>query len=372
MGDTSNIVIGWRAALIFSICVPLFMASIMLALRKTEQRANLFLAAFLLAVAIAQGPQIIGFSGFYTVWPGLTYFPFNTVLYVGPLLYLHAYSLMRGGPLGLRAWLLLPGLIQTLYYCCAFLLIGDHEAKWAYNQTFHVPYIVPVETALAMGLIFGSVIMIANLIRRYTVYLESTQSAVQDFDPVWLKRLLVALIIASVLFFVLEIAPFIFTAFSYTEAFPLEFLMTVIVAWLGLEALGRTHYPYPKMPDAPLHPVSSPESQNWAQQGEKLKQTIVDKAWYLEPRLSIRDLARRTGSNETYISRALNQGLNVTFNAFINGLRVEKAQGLIAYNKTNMLDIALSSGFNSKATFNRAFRNHTGLTPSQFKKSQIP
>jgi len=95
---------------------------------------------------------------------------------------------------------------------------------------------------------------------------------------------------------------------------------------------------------------------------------VLSNAWYLEPRLSIRDVANRMATNETYVSRALNHGIGKSFNRFINELRVEHAKSLIKESSDNFLNIAMDSGFNSKATFNRVFRDISGETPSAFRK----
>jgi AraC-like DNA-binding protein len=50
--------------------------------------------------------------------------------------------------------------------------------------------------------------------------------------------------------------------------------------------------------------------------------------------------------------------------------RIESAKAaLAAYPDKTVLDIALAAGFNSKSTFNTAFRQHAGMTPTQFRRS---
>jgi len=375
MGDPSNIDIGWRSALMLAVCMPLLMAALLLLTRKIERRANFWLALLLLAALVAQGPQIIGFANAYTVWPGLTFAPFDVELYIGPLIYLHAYRLMQDGPLGWRKWIIVPGLIQTTYYVWAFTMLGDYKAKWAYNSAIHSPYIGPVETVLGVAFIIIAIIAVFRLMRRYNHFLTATQSAAIEFRPDWLRYLLVAIIGAGIVFAGLEITPFFIKDVSYVAEFPAQILMTVIIAWAGFEAIARTNADFPKMPahgDFDETTEQPSETKDWAQEGEILKARVIEGSWYLEPRLSIADLARRMGSNETYISRALNQGLDQSFNAFINALRVDRAKDLMTSNTLNILEIAHDAGFNSKATFNRVFRDIAGMTPSTFKKSQNP
>lgn len=376
MGDFSNIDIGWRSALMFAVCLPMIVVAAMLATRRVERAANSFLAGFLLIAAIAQIPQILGFAGFYQVWPGLTFAPFNVELYAGPLLYLHADRLMKDRPLGWRKWLLLPGCVQTTYYTWAFLSLGDYKAKWAYDEAVHTPFIKPVETVIGVALMVFAVVAIFRMVASYRRFLNNTQSAARDFDPSWLSRLMVVIALAAIVFSLLLFIPLLIQPISYVDAFPAEVVMTCLLAWLGFEALVRTSMPFPKMcsgePEALVNMKSETTGRDWLSEGQAVRSAVLAGGWYLEPRLSIRDLAQRMASNETYISRALNQGLGLSFNAFVNGLRVEYAQTLLRDGGRSVVDIALASGFNSKATFNRVFRDIAGQTPSQHRTSQNP
>lgn len=348
----------------------------MLFMRRVEAAANRWLAAFLFIAALAQAPQIIGFSGFYAVWPGLTFAPFGVELYAGSLLYLHAYCLMVGEPLRWRRFLVVPGILQTLYYTWAFTSLGDYRSKWVYSETVHVPLIEPVETAFGLVLLLLAMIAIFRLTARYRDFLNDTQSAAADFDPVWLHRLMLAMVGAGLLFAALELAPYVFGPISYVGAFPAQILLAAIIAWLGFQALAQTTVAFPKLSNRYQSPGAGDESavsiRDWDVDGQNMARAVLNGGWYLESRLSIRDVASRLHSNETYVSRAVNKGLGVTFNAFVNGLRVDYAKDLIRKGEQSFLDIAAAAGFNSKATFNRVFRELVGQTPSQFKRSQNP
>ncbi|MEM8726760.1 MAG: AraC family transcriptional regulator, partial [Pseudomonadota bacterium] len=140
-----------------------------------------------------------------------------------------------------------------------------------------------------------------------------------------------------------------------------------------LEALARILHPFPKMlaPDAisvdELMEATAAE-RDWVVEGERLRKMVIENGWHLESSLSLQTLSRRFGMNQAYVSRALNQGLDLSFSNFINGLRVEHAKAMIAREDVNLLDVALSSGFGSKASFNRAFKLHAGTSPSEYKR----
>jgi len=90
---------------------------------------------------------------------------------------------------------------------------------------------------------------------------------------------------------------------------------------------------------------------------------------FLNEDLTLSETARMLDTNTSYLSRFINDHHQVNFSAFLNRYRVEEAKKMILDNKYNnfsMEGIAKSSGFRSKSTFNQAFKNSTGLTPTQF------
>lgn len=373
MGDTGNLVVSWRSVMMAMVCLPIIISAVILWFRSNERPAGRLLSALLISTVLAMGPQIIGFSGFYDVWPGLTYLPlFSTALWMGPLIYLHAYKLTTDKPLTWRKYLLLPGVFQTLYYCWVFFTLGDYKAKWAYNKAFHNPVIKPIETALIVICLVSALVMVWRLTRRYRKFLKETQSTLTMHDPVWLRNFLVAFLIGGTLYVGLEVI-WTFYDISYNAAFPVQVVIMLSIAWLSIDATWRLTSPFPKMEDdlETALEVSKFEPQNGLSI-ESVKSKIFENEWYLEPLFSIRDLAARLGTNETYVSRALNAGEEKGFNYTINAMRVEFAKLQLSQSDTSILSIALESGFNSKATFNRVFRHHTGETPSRYRTSQYP
>ena len=376
VGDPSNIDVTWRSALMLSACVPAVLAGLFLLARETERAATVWLAALLFVAALGMQPQVLGFSGAYLVWPGLTFAPFNFETALGPLLYLHADRLMRGGPLGWRRWLLAPAAVQGTYYLGAFVALGDDEAKWAYNDAFHLPYVVPLETAVAVGLLFWSLWAVRRLVTRYRAFIAATQSATDVFEPIWFERFTRSVVLLAFVYGALELYGLIVAPISYTAAFPFLLLLMAAMSLLGMEALTRLHVSFPKMgswvieqsEEEGTETLALEPERDWAIDGATLAGRIIEEGWHLEPGLGISDLARRLGTNESYISRALNRGLGKTFSAFINGLRVESAKAQLEASDAPILAVAHDCGFNSKATFNRAFRDATAMTPSAWRQ----
>ena len=92
---------------------------------------------------------------------------------------------------------------------------------------------------------------------------------------------------------------------------------------------------------------------------------------YLQPDLTVDELAEKVGAAPKKISQVINESFGQTFFDLINTNRIEEAKRIMRDStdpKLTVLEIMYRSGFNSKSSFNSIFRKKTGLTPGEFKK----
>jgi AraC-like DNA-binding protein len=93
---------------------------------------------------------------------------------------------------------------------------------------------------------------------------------------------------------------------------------------------------------------------------------------YVDFELDLLSLSTKTGMKPRYLSQLINKESGQNFCDFINQFRIEEFKKRVRdpdSKSYTLLSIAYECGFNSKATFNRVFKNHTGITPSTFYKS---
>lgn len=361
----------WSIVLLLGSLHGLAMAALLLGATR-NRTANRFLAALLLVIVLLITPYTIGYAGFYDAWPWLTFAPFFWSLGIGPLLYLYVRQL--GEPALPRGWWrhLVPMALQGAYYLALFPLpLAD---KWRWSDQVHAAWVEPAlraGTLLSLAVYLG---MAHARFRTYQSWLEAHSAAREEFRLAWLRGCLLAmtaLLAIGIAYAVIDtwIAPL-----DYFSEFPLYVAFAAAVYYLGLEGWRNAGLRYPARPTAEpeAHPEAKtqPPGRDWCALGERYRQRIAEAGWWREPELTLGQLAQRLGTNTHYLSRAFNEGLGMSFNACINRQRVDAACARLsdpARAQAGLLDIALEVGFSSKASFNRAFRTHTGTTPSDFR-----
>ncbi|ASP40805.1 AraC family transcriptional regulator [Bacterioplanes sanyensis] len=103
------------------------------------------------------------------------------------------------------------------------------------------------------------------------------------------------------------------------------------------------------------------------QQFQQLQRVLAEGA-FRDNQLSLATLAGRCGLSTHQASAAINQCHGNNFYDLVNELRIEAAQQLLLTSDDTVANICYGVGFNSKSTFNTAFRRITGCTPTQFRK----
>ena len=125
-------------------------------------------------------------------------------------------------------------------------------------------------------------------------------------------------------------------------------------------------------------PGSNATSRNLVDEDEvrricrRLDKIVTRDEVIFDPLLSMPKLAQIVGVTPNQLSFVLNRYLGKSFFDFVNSVRIDHALRLLVEEPDRqILDIAISIGFNSKSTFNLAFKKITGTTPSAYRATNI-
>ncbi|GAB2596771.1 helix-turn-helix domain-containing protein [Spirosoma areae] len=154
--------------------------------------------------------------------------------------------------------------------------------------------------------------------------------------------------------------------------YPIYIPIAVLIYWLGLKGYLHSR-------NSLVDAVTGKPSATFipAETVEKVAGLLsnamrIDKL-YLDPELTVEKVGRHTQLPPKTISFVLNQHRQKSFNTFVNEYRIDAVkQQLInpANEHLTLTGIAFECGFNSQATFQRAFRQMTGVSPKEFAGQQ--
>jgi len=108
---------------------------------------------------------------------------------------------------------------------------------------------------------------------------------------------------------------------------------------------------------------------------EKIQHKMLDQELYKQEKLTIGQLAEELAEQEYRVRKVINQEMGYrNFIDFTNSYRIKEASILLTdrtQSNLTVLEIAYKTGFNSIGPFNRAFKQATGLTPTDFRKKNL-
>lgn len=113
---------------------------------------------------------------------------------------------------------------------------------------------------------------------------------------------------------------------------------------------------------------SSVKNEDFANYKKKLDVLFQKEQIYLQNELTLDILSKKLKISRHYLTQLFNVHIGENFNSYVNRHRIEYAIQLAnsATEKISIEDLAFNSGFNSKVSFNRHFKNSTGYSPSEY------
>lgn len=390
----------------------LFAALLILRGRREERYSDLWLAFLLFLEALSVIPFLLGWLGIDFLWEKLTFLPWDGFGWAAaPTLYLFlksltneewrfrwrhdgvhfipyflifSYHLIVGGyglwhrDFILNWWhniesqyfigdsLLILGYVQTFFYYYLGWQLYKAYQQWTATQFSDLDKVS--YKWFRNFLIFNAVVTCAELANTIYLYL-----VVYGYDRMWLSYGA-----NMVLTYYLSIS-----GFAQARVRGVHFIPKNEDIVIEKTVLVSENVEHPNRFDTegghivsqneetvavilPKNGLTEDELTIWKTKIIKLMQTQKP---YLQPDLTLSDLANLLKTNTSIVSQVINTGFAKNFNDFINSYRVDEYLSKIGtpqYKHLTLLAVAFECGFNSKTTFNRAFKKMTGKAPSDF------
>ena len=328
---------------------------------------------------------------------------------MGPVIFFYVQSLLNPSfRFGKKEWLhLLPGILYLLYSLTMFVtdklilkryyFLAD-EADRDFDYWYQ-----------ATGLLSMLIYFFISL-RYYSLYKKLMVQVVSYADAVvfrWVKNFLLAFLMMQLLHIGFEIFSKIFPALNnYVGSWWFFFCFAVIFYYIAITGYSNsieTKVPFKLnllayKPTLLLHYSSAEADKNNliedaevieinGVQGERKEDSALLTEWkpkieallknekaYEDEALSLTEVAKILKTNPSIVSKVINQGFQLNFNDFVNNYRIEAVKEKLkaGEQKTQtLLGIAYDCGFNSKATFNRAFKKATGVSPKEWIEKNV-
>lgn len=238
-------------------------------------------------------------------------------------------------------------------FIAALLLYALTAAQWVVDLSF------PFIGCYAVGFLCYTIFAV----RRYNRTLSDNYSNIEHLHIHWLKRVAALLLICLALW----------VTSCYYSSWITDSIYQLVLLLLWVLTLHYTKRQQ-SMEIAPAtaekgHREGEPNEESNAHFALVLDRLIHEERIWLNPHLTLSDLAMQVGTNRSYLSNYLNNTLHTTFYDYINSFRLQAALHELhnPHSTATMVEIAERCGFNSLSTFRRVFMRATGCSFIEYR-----
>jgi len=339
---------------------------IILLLSFKKNKAIPFLGLFLVTYSIELILSIGDETGYIEQYPELLFLPLEFYWLFMPALFIYTKNIAAEIDWRSDYKHFLPGIVEFIVFSILFLAPVESKIKWdeaGFIWVFHF--------LISFFLVLIYTLMTIRLINRHKKRMADFYSSLQGKTLRWIKW------ICYYILFTLFIIP----SFGFFEEFTdliFSWVNVIFIFWVALSGFRQVFISLPdnlsKQPGASLAipPSSSSDIHSERKNYDQILNFLQTERPFTDPKLNLASLAEQLHFSPRRLSNLINEVGGINFNQLINRFRVENAKELLSnpdMRHLNLLGIAYEVGFNSKTSFYTTFKQMTGQTPAQFKKS---
>jgi AraC-like DNA-binding protein len=337
--------------------------------KQWSKSSQLLLAAFLLVKTFSIiNHLIIDFDKFFT-------FPlplFDFFLLYGPLLYFYTKSIVfRDFSFKKYYFLHFLPFIFSFFLNVAKLYLYRILPQVDFNNLENVfmAQMTIIRTFYFLQVLLYLVLSFA-ILRKYRDIIKKSFSYIKHINLTWLSFVLYGFLFI----WIIDLGNYCLRLIRVGQSTALNmtglFLIFIFANYLVLRAL---RYPevFSVINERPKYKTSSLTKKDSNLYVKKLQYFMSQQKPYLHPELTISELAQELKIPSRHLSQVINEKLKQNFYDFVNSYRINEAKSRLIdpVNDTTIIEILFDVGFNSKSSFNRAFKKYTGTTPLKYKKT---
>jgi AraC-like DNA-binding protein len=353
---------------------------------KGKKIGNALLGVFFLAICLNLVDTFLLFKNVYFSYPSMAFWSVWILLLLGPLLFLYTKSVLcRNFIFSRRNWLHFIPFLLLFLFTEVIYLVQSNPVKLSILQDV-AQHTMPGYTFLGPALIYLQFFLYTvaslRLIRQFRNVSQDRFSDRQRTNISWLSSTIVFFIVCMVISTANGLIGLTAFAKYFYFAFTLLLLMLfVFINRVLLKALQKpeifavlTENEEVKENIQSRFNKSYLVNEESKRDLERLTQHMISNKPYLEPELTLDELASQLNIRPKILSQLINEMLGQNFFDFINRYRIGEAQKLLTNpsdRKITVQEVLYQVGFNSKSSFNTLFKKYTGLTPSEFKRNQM-
>lgn len=346
-----------------------------------KRDVRLLLAAFFIVLGLLVFDVYAQVVGLYFSYPAAAFWLNNLAVLLGPLLFLVTrQTLFKDVRIGLKdGWHLLPYLIYTGFALGVYHFLSRAE-KLEYLKS-------EVGQGKNENLVFGLVLLAGLvayvvvslwMVKKYRARLREEYASIEQKNVNWLGRLLYGFLIVLGFSIMIQIANYLPTGGEIARYLLCGLLLVMLLIILRSVYQGLIESNFfeglSQQTDQLVGKVekSAPDDNELV---AKLEELLTNKQPYLDPEINLSGLAELLNIPSRELSQVINRSLGRNFFDLINQRRIAYVKQRLSSSEDaglTVLEVMYESGFNSKSSFNTAFKKHTGQTPTEFRRSLKP